>query len=313
MRDFLARLAALAPAIRGPLWMVLAAMGFTVGAGFIRHISAEIHVFEIAFFRCVFGLAFMLPWVWTKGWRVLGTKRLDLYTVRAVLGLIAMLSWFTALSRLPLADATSLSFTTPIFTALLAGAILGERLRLRRWTAIGLGFAGMLIIVRPGAGSFDPASLIALVSSLCFASAAIAVKLLARTEHPNAIMTYMTIYLVPLTALAVTAAPSIGLGPGWQVVDGRQLLWLAGVGAGTTIGHLGLTRAYALTDASYVQPFLYAQLPMVTLMAYFAFDQVPTVYSFVGAAIIAGSCLYIVQREAAARRRDRVDAAETHS
>ena len=318
MAALIARFSALPPAVRGPLWMMMGAVGFTAGAGFIRHVSAEIHVFEIAFFRCVFGLLIMLPWVLVTGAASLRTRRLDLYALRAVFGLTAMLCWFTALANVPLAAATSLSFTTPIFTALLATAILGEVMRLRRWTAIALGFAGMLVIVRPGADSFDPLSLIALVSSLCFASAAVVVKILARTEHPNAIMTYMTIFLVPLTALVVTLAPSIGLGPGWQAVTGAQLLWLAGVGAGTTLGHLGLTRAYALVDATYVQPFLYVQLPMVAAMAYFAFGQVPTVHVFLGAAIIAGSCLYLAHREAAARRAARgpqtnIDRAEPHS
>ena len=302
--------------------MMMGAVGFTAGAGFIRHVSAEIHVFEVAFFRCVFGLLIMLPWVLATGPSALRTQRLDLYALRSIFGLIAMLCWFTALANLPLAAATSLSFTTPIFTAILATAILGEVMRVRRWTAIGLGFAGMLVIVRPGADSFDPVSLVALVSSLCFASAAVVVKILARTEHPNAIMTYMTIFLVPSTALVVTLAPSVGLGPGWQAVTVEQLLWLAGVGAGTTLGHLGLTRAYAIVDATYVQPFLYVQLPMVAAMAYFAFGQVPTVHVFAGAAIIAGSCLYLAHREAAARRAARaptanpatnIDRAEPHS
>jgi drug/metabolite transporter (DMT)-like permease len=264
----------------------------------------------------------MLPWVLATGATHLKTARLDMYSLRAILGLIAMLCWFTALSHLPLATATSLSFTTPIFTALLAGAILGEAMKLRRWTAIGLGFIGMLVIVRPGADGFDPVSLVALVSSLCFASAAVVVKILARTEHPNAIMTYMTIFLVPLTALVVTVAPVMGLGPGWQPVTSEQLAWLAGVGAGTTLGHLGLTRAYAIADATYVQPFLYVQLPMVAVMAYFTFGQVPTIHVFIGAGIIAGSCLYIAHREAQARRTARgpggnpggnIDRAESHS
>lgn len=292
-----ARFAALPPVGRGALWMVFAAFGFSAAAGMIRHLSSQIHVFEIAFFRSLFGLLYMLPWVFGHGVSVLRTERLGLYAVRAILGLVAMISWFTALSRLALADAMALSFTTPIFTTILAGAFLGEIVRMQRWVAVGAGFIGTMIIVRPGATAFDPWSLIALLSSACFASAAIAVKLLARTEHPNAIMTYMTLFIAPLSAIPAAFV--------WLWPSLEQLGWLAAIGAGTTVGHMGLTRAYAAADATAVQPFLYVQLPLVAMIGYVIFDQKPTVYSWIGAVIICGACLFIAHREARGGERSR--------
>jgi drug/metabolite transporter (DMT)-like permease len=291
------RFAQLSPTARGALWMVFAAFGFSASAGLIRHMSETLHVFEIAFFRNVFGLLYMSSWVATNGLGVLRTRRPGLYALRSVSALVAMLTWFTALAHLPLADAMALSFTTPIFTAVMAIFILAEVVRLRRWIAILLGFVGMLVIVRPGTSAFEPASLVALVSAASFASSAIMVKVLTRTEHPNAIMTYMVLVLVPASALVVTLAPLVGLGPGWQSVGWADLLWLAGIGAGTTVGHMGLTRAYAAADATAVQPFLYVQLPLVACVGYFAFGQAPTVYTWIGAALIATACLDLVRRE----------------
>lgn len=275
--------------------MVFAAFGFSCAAGMIRHLSAQLHVFEIAFFRSLFGLLYMMPWVLGRGVAVLRTERLGLYAIRAIFGLVAMISWFTALSRLALADAMALSFTTPIFTTILAGIFLGEIVRLQRWAAVAVGFIGTLIIVRPGATAFDPWSLIALLSSACFASAAIAVKLLARTEHPNAIMTYMALFIAPLSAIPASFV--------WQWPSLDQLAWLAAIGAGTTVGHMGLTRAYSVADATAVQPFLYVQLPLVAAIGYAIFDQKPTIYSWIGAIIIVVACLIIAHREARGGKR----------
>jgi drug/metabolite transporter (DMT)-like permease len=283
------RFAALPPAGRGALWMVFAAFGFASSSGMIRHLSGQLHVFEIAFFRTLFGLLYMLPWVLRYGASVLYTERIGLHGLRAIFGVVAMISWFTALSRLALADAMALSFTTPIFTTILAGVFLGEIVRMQRWLAVAIGFVGTLIIVRPGATAFDPWNLIALLSSACFASAAIAVKRLARTEHPNAIMTYMALFIAPLAAIPAAFV--------WQWPSLDQLVWLAAIGAGTTVGHMGLTRAYAIADATAVQPLLYVQLPLVATIGYVAFEQKPTVYTWIGAAIIVCACLFIAHRE----------------
>jgi drug/metabolite transporter (DMT)-like permease len=284
------RFAALPPVGRGALWMVFAAFGFASSSGMIRHLSSQLHVFEIAFFRSLFGLLYMLPWVLRHGVAVLHTERIGLHGLRAIFGVVAMISWFTALSRLPLADAMALSFTTPIFTTILAGMFLGEIVRTQRRLAVAIGFVGTLIIVRPGATAFDPWNLIALLSSASFASAAIAIKRLARTEHPNAIMTYMTLFITPLAAIPAAFVWQ------WPLLD--QLGWLAAIGAGTTVGHMGLTRAYAVADATAVQPFLYVQLPLVATIGYVAFAQKPTIYTWIGAAIIVCACLFIAHREA---------------
>jgi drug/metabolite transporter (DMT)-like permease len=287
---------------RGALWMIAGA-GFMAGlTGMIRHASAGLHPFEVAFFRSLFGLMFMLPWLMRGGVLRLRTQRLGLYTVRALVGLLAMLCWFYALSLTPLADAVALSFTSPLFATVGAALVLREDVRVRRWTAAGAGFLGAMLMLRPGFGSVHllPAVLV-LVSAAALAGTALMIKELSRTEPANAIVIYMTLFMTPLT-----------LGPAlfvWRMPSGDQLLWLAALAAVATLGNLSVTRAFAAAEASAVVPYDFVRLPVAALIGFVAFAEVPDLWTWIGAAVIAGSSVYIARREArlerAGRRPDR--------
>lgn len=282
--------------VRGAIWATVAAFSFACGAALIRHVSQTFHPFEVAFFRNLFGLMFMLPWLLRSGFGALKTKRVGMLTLRALVALGAMLSWFSALRLMPLGEAVALNFVTPIFSTILAALILREIVRLRRWTAVAIGFLGMMIILRPGVAVIDPAAFLVLLTAACFAASSIIVKMLSRTETPNAIITWMVIYLVPLSlipALFVWETPSLDMMP-----------WLVAVGAVTTMGHVGLTRAYNVADASYVQPFQYSMLPFAAAIGYFAFAEMPDIWTWIGAGTIAASSLYIARRETLAARGD---------
>ena len=284
--------AAMPATIRGALWMTVGTAGFAVAAGIIRHTSAELHTFEIVFFRNLFALFIMLPWVMRQGAGALRTKRIGLYTFRACLALTAMISWYTAITLVPLGDAVALSFTAPIFTTILAGIFLHEVIRARRWSAVLVGFLGVLVILRPGFETVDPNLFIVIVSSVAFAGSGIVIKILSRTDSPNAIVTWMAIYLTPLSLV-----PALFV---WRTPEVATLLWLVALAAATTTGHIGLTRAYAVAEATAVQPFAYVHLPFVAIVGYIAFGEVPTAWTWIGAAIIAAACLYIAHREARA-------------
>ena len=135
---------------RGIVLMLLGTVCYSLLHALIRYMSAELHPFELAFFRNLFGLLVLLPWFIRYGLALLKTNRLGLHSLRASLNVVAVLSYFYALSIVPLADATALSFTAPIFATLLAIVFLGEVVRTRRWTAILFGFAGTLVVLRPG-------------------------------------------------------------------------------------------------------------------------------------------------------------------
>ena len=284
--------------VAGAVWMIAACAGFATMTGFIRYISTELHAFEIAFFRNLFGLVVMLPWLARVGFSGLKTKRIGLYTVRGVTGMLALLCWFWAVTVLPLADATALSFTSPLFATIFAAVVLSEVVRARRWIALAFGFLGAVIILRPGAQSIGLPELAVLFSALMMAASATVIKRLSDTESPSAIVMYMVIYLTPMSlvpALFVWKTPS------WEMLG---LLFVMGIVA--TLAHQCLTRSFAIADASAVLPFDFTRLLFAALIGYLVFDQVPDVWIGVGAAVIVASSVYIAHREAVVARSERL-------
>ncbi len=280
--------------IKGALWMIFGAAASACVAGIVRHVSAELHPFEIAFFRNLFGLVFMLPWLMRNGLGALHTRRLGLYTLRAVLGVVAMLSWFSAIAMMPLADAVALNFTAPLFGTVLAAFVLAEVVRVRRWTATAVGFLGAMIILRPGFEELSLASVIVLVAAVAMAASGTVIKILSRTESTNAIITYTVIYLTPMSLL-----PALFV---WRTPDMDTLLWLAALGGLATLGQFGLTRAFAAADASAMLPFDFARLPFAALIGFLAFGEQPDLWTWGGAAVIAAATIYIAHREAKVAR-----------
>ncbi len=278
---------------------------FAVMVGVVRHVAESgMHPFEIAFFRNLFGALAMFPWLLNLGLASFRKARHSLYAVRACGGAASMLAWFWALSMMPITEATALSFTAPFFTTVLAAIVLGEVVRLRRWMAVAVGFAGAMVILRPGTGAIEIGPALAvLFSAGCVAVSTVTIKELARTERPGAIVAFTAIYLTPISlvpALFVWTAPT------WP-----QLGWLAVIGSCGTIAHLCLTRALRLADASAVIPFDFARLIFVAVVGWFAFGQRSDVWTWVGTGIIFASGVYIAQREAAAAREGRAKAART--
>ena len=177
--------------VRGALWMCAAATCFALMVTLVRHLTDDLHPLQVVFFRTAFGLLAMLPWLLGRASGCSAPARLRLHLLRALIGIFAMVGWFTTLSLMPLAEATALSFTAPIFTSVLAVLMLGEVMRLRRWAATAIGFLGALIIVRPGFAAIQPAALLAIATAAIWASSTVLIKVMARTESAGAITTYM--------------------------------------------------------------------------------------------------------------------------
>jgi drug/metabolite transporter (DMT)-like permease len=294
MPSWIARLqgaiARASPATRGALWMVLAAGLAALMAGLIRFLSATLHPFEIAFIRSFLGLVFIAPWLLRAGLPAARTNRLPLFSIRAVVGAVAMLSWFYGLALMPLADAVALSFTAPLFATAGAAIFLGEHVRARRWTATAIGFCGAMVILRPGTESLTFGALVVLVSAATMAAAGLMVKELSRTEPAKVIVFYMVLFMSPLTlvpALFVWHWPSLG-----------EFIWLIALSAVATAANFATTRALVEADISVVASFDFVRLPATAILAYFAFAEVPDRWTWIGGAAIAASTLYIVLREA---------------
>jgi drug/metabolite transporter (DMT)-like permease len=265
----------------------------------IRLASRELHAFEIAFFRNVFGLLFALPLLARHGFGILKTTKLPLYFMRCAIGIVSMLCGFWAIVHLPLAQAVAITYSTPLFVTIGAVLVLGEVVRARRWTAVLAGFVGVLVLVHPGADGFSYATLVALVSAAASGSVAISIKFLSRSEPADAIVLYTTLIWVPLSflpALAVWTWPGVW---GWS--------WVALAGMLGTAGHMCWTRGLRLGDASLLTPISFVQLPVVVVFGWVLFGEALDRWTVLGAAIIFGSNIYIARREAQIARRTVTD------
>jgi drug/metabolite transporter (DMT)-like permease len=280
---------------RGVLYMVASATLFGAMAIFIRLASSELHPFEIAFFRNFFGLVAALPILYRHGFAILRTDKLPLYFVRCLIGIVSMLAGFWSLVHLPLAQAVAISYATPLFITIGAVLVLGEVVRIRRWTAVAVGFIGVLIVVQPGTDSFSFATLVALLSALLSGIVAISIKFLSRTEAPDAIVLYTTLIWVPLSLI-----PAL---PYWVWPSPWVWLWVALAGFLGTGGHMLWTRANRLADASVIAPINFVQLPVVALLAWLVFDETVGIAVAIGSGVIFASNFYIARREAQLARR----------
>jgi drug/metabolite transporter (DMT)-like permease len=274
---------------RGIALMFVSTFFFSAMHASIRHIAAELHPFEIAFFRNVFALFVILPWFVRYGLAPLRTSRFGLHILRTAFNIVAMMSFFYALTITPLAEVTALGFTAPIFATILAALILGEVVRLRRWSAIALGFVGVLIIVRPGLETVGLGQLLTLFSSLAWACALMTIKTLGRSEPSITIITYMSLLMIPLSLV-----PALFV---WQTPDAGQLVWLALIGLLGGIGQFCMTEALRQADTAVVMPLDFCKLLWVTALAWLAFGEVPDRYTWIGGAVIFSSTLYIAYRE----------------
>ena len=281
-------------------YMVCSAAMFACMAVMIRLASSQLHAFEIAFFRNFFGFVFALPLLMHHGMGILKTDKLSLYVGRCLIGIVSMLCGFYAIVHLPLAKAVTISYSTPLFVTILAVLFLGEMVRLRRWTAVGLGFIGVLVIMRPGADSFDANTLVALTAAVLSAIVAISIKVLSRTEKPDAIVLWTTMLWVPLSLV-----PALFV---WTWPTGWTWAWIVAAGFFGTAGHMFWTRALKRGDASMLTPISFMQVPIVALLAWWLFDETVTVWTAVGAAIIFVANAYIAHREAQVASRAVTDA-----
>jgi len=273
---------------RGAIWMLIAAAGFTLNGALVKVLGAGgMHPFETSFVRSLVALVAMLPFIWRAGPGVLRSNHLGIHLTRGTAGGIAMICAFYTLTKIPLADFTALSFTTPLFILLLAALILGERVGARRWSAVGVGFLGVLVMTRPGAGAFDPNALGALVMAIGIAIAVVLVKRLPPSESQVTMLTYFS-----LVSMAISAVPAALV---WRLPTGAEALMLAAIGI-LGVGSQSLAiRAFRAGEASFVAPFEYSRLLLAAALGFYLFAEEPDLLSFLGAAIIVAATLYVAR------------------
>jgi len=275
--------------LRGIGLSAIATFLFAFETAVVRHLSKDLHPFEIAFFAAVSLSIMLLPWILHRKLYALRTGKLHLHLLRTVFSSIAVLALFYAVRETPLAKVTALSFTMPIFTALLAIYFLGEAVGVRRWAAILFGFAGAMVVLRPGFVVIDSGSLTAILSAFLFALTILVVKTLTRTDSIVTISVYGALMRIPFSLI-----PAILV---WQTPRIEHLAWFAAIGILEAAAAFSFTQALKDADTAVITPMFYLQLIWAAALGYVFFAEVPGTFTWVGAAMIVGATTYIAVRE----------------
>jgi drug/metabolite transporter (DMT)-like permease len=264
---------------------------FAVLDAMAKYLNLHMSTFEVAWAR--YTGAFLFPFIVSNPWtrpHLAVTPRPALQIGRSMLLLGSTLCNFMALRYLQLDQATALMFSTPFFVAALSGPILGEWVRWRRWTAIAVGFAGVLVVTRPGTGSFQPAALLSLTGAVCYAFYAITTRILARTDSNATTLFYSNI----VGALAlIPALPFVWSTPTEPLI----IALMVAMGAAGSFGHYLLIAAHRLAPPAVLSPFIYTGIVLAITFGYLVFGDAPNHWTLTGAAIVIGSGLYILRRE----------------
>lgn len=277
----------LSPTTRAALWMSVSAFGYAASAAIVRHLTATLPVFEVAFLRNVFGLMFMLPWLMRVGLGALHTRHLGRHAVRGVVSLLNMWCLFAALSLAPVAEVSAITFLMPITASVLAVIFLKERASMRQWAAALLGFLGAMIVIRPGMAGFNAGLLFALGAVVAGSAVAIMIKTLLRTDSSDTVATYL---FISHTVFGLIPALLVWRWPGpWE------LLWLVMLGSLATVTQRSFNRAMALADATVVLPVNFTRLIWATLFGYLAFAEIPDLWTWVGGVVIFASSIYLAR------------------
>ncbi len=255
----------------------------------IRQVPGGMHPFEIAFFRNLFALLLLVAWHARSLPRLYRTQRLGLHFLRGLLNVVAMLMFFTAVLTTPLAEVSALTFTAPLFAALLAVVALREALRGRRVLALAAGFAGTLLVLKPGFAVLHSGHWLLLGSAALWGVTLMVIKVLARSDSSLTITVYMGTFLAPLSLLAALFE--------WQWPDLAQLSWMLGIAALGTVGQISLAQSFRLADASAVLPLDFFKLIWSALFGFVIFAEIPDLWTLLGGGIIFASATHLALRE----------------
>ena len=278
------------PVIAAALWMGGALTSFMVMAVAGRELSDTFNTYQILFWRGLVGLTVILPIVSISGWHLVKTHRPGLHLARNLIHFVAQYGWFFGLASIPLAQVFAIEFTTPIWTMLLAVLFLGEAVTRWRLFAVGLGFVGILIILRPGFVTVELAQLAVLGAAFGYASSYIFTKKLVETDTPLAVLFYMTVIQVPLGLVTSLTA--------WRWPDPGHYVWIVLVGVTALSAHYCFSRALQLADATVVTPIDFLRLPIAAILGYFLYGQPIEIWVLAGAVFIFIGILANVRAEA---------------
>lgn len=277
------------PNLQGALWLLAAALCLTAMTTIAKYLGNDLPSMQVIFFRALMGFCMAMPFLLRSGLGGLKTSRPGLMTARAIVGSFTMMCGLYAVIHIPLADAITITFARTIFVAVLAVLILREVLGPRRLVATLIGFAGVLVMVRPS-GTMEPAALVAVAGAFCGAATIIFIKILSKTES-----TAIQVAYAAIAGLVVTGIPTYMQ---WVTPTWEQLGLLILMGVVSVTGQTCFIRGYAVGEATAIAPIDYTRLIFAGVAGFIFFGDVPDEITIIGAVVIVGSSLYLTYREA---------------
>ncbi|MCE6949874.1 DMT family transporter [Cereibacter sphaeroides] len=281
--------------LEGVLWMLGSGLSFVGVTGIVRYLGPEIPAAQGAFIRFAFGVLFLLPTLLPVLRQGFAPGTLRLYSLRGAFHTAAVICWFYAMARIPVAEVTAIGYLNPVLVTVGAALFFGERLALRRVLAVAVALVGALVVLRPGLRELLPGHLSQLAAAVFFAFSYLMARRLSDLAGAGAIVAMMslmvTVGLLPFALLV------------WVPVGAEQLLWLALVAAFATSGHYCMTRAFSAAPLTVTQPVTFLQLVWATLLGALAFGEPVDPYVLLGGGIIIGAISYITWRESVLRRK----------
>ena len=275
--------------LRGVLWMSGAVASFTAMAIAVRELQRHMGSFEIVFLRSVVMLAIVVAMLPRAGIATIRTRRFKEHLSRDVIHFLGQVLWVYSIGVLTLATVFAIEFTMPMWTALLAWLFLKEKFTVPRVVQLALGFAGVLIILRPGGSAFHIAALGMILGSLCYASSFIFTKRLSSTDSALAVLFWMSIVQTPISLVAAI--------PHWVNPVAVDLPWIIAIGVGSFSAHYCMTQSMKLADAMVVVPIDFVRLPLIAVVGASFYNEPFDPLVIAGAAVIFAGTYYSLSRE----------------
>ena len=278
----------------GVFWMIVTGLNFVAVTALVKFVGSDVPAAEAAFLRYALGIVFLIPMVKPILAARLTRRQVALFSVRGIAHTCAVILWFYAMARIPIAEVTALNYLSPIYVTLGAALFMGEALPLRRFGAVIVALCGALIILRPGVRDLESGHLAMLVTAVFFAVGYMLAKKLSNEVRP--------VVVVGMLSITVT----IGLAPFawavWVTPTLEQCFWLFGVACFATAGHYSMTLAFAAAPLTVTQPVTFLQLVWAVSLGYFVFNEDVDVWVVCGGVTIVAAVSFITWREAKAKR-----------
>lgn len=279
----------------GVLWMLASGLSFVGVTGIVRYLGTDLPAAQSAFLRFAFGVLFMIPSLIPLIGRGFAPGAMRLFTFRGAVHTAAVVAWFYAMARIPVAEVTAIGYLNPVLVTLGAALFFGEVLALRRIMAVVVAIIGALIVLRPGLREVTDGHMSQVAAAFFFAGSYLLAKRLSQMESAGTVVAMMSLMVtLGLLPLAIWV---------WVPVSLAQLGWLALVAAFATSGHYCMTRAFTAAPLTVTQPVTFLQLVWATMLGALVFGEGVDPFVLLGGAVIVAAVSYITWREAVLKRR----------